>query len=70
MIDVGKTVYTVNAKTNALDEWICVGEFWGTFRGKRERLCILRQGKKQVVLPKRCVFLTKEDARKVADSGK
>ena len=59
---VGKTVYTVNAKTNSVDEWVCFGEFTGLYQGKKERLCFLEKDKKRLVLPKRCVFLTKEKA--------
>ena len=62
---VGKTVYTANARTNGTDEWICIGEFNGEMQGKAERLCILQADKRQVVLPRRCVFLTATDARRV-----
>ena len=63
---IGKIVYTLNAKTNTVDEWICIGQLTGQFRGKKERLCILQKDKKQLVLPKRCVFLTEKDALAVA----
>ena len=63
---VGKTVYTANAKTNTVDEWICFGEFNGLYQGKTERLCFLEKDKRRVVLPKRCVFLSKETALDVA----
>lgn len=59
---VGKTVYTVNAKTNSVDDWVCFREFTGLYQGKKERLCFLEKDKKRLVLPKRCVFLTKEMA--------
>lgn len=52
----GKTVYTVNARTDLIDIWTCEGEFNAKYQGRKETLCVLRQGKKSVVLPKRCVF--------------
>ena len=64
---IGKTVYTVNNKTNKIDEWICNGEITGIYHGKNERLCFLQNGKKQVVLPKRCVYLSVEKTREVAN---
>lgn len=63
---VGKTVYTVNAKTNTVDSWICFGEITGVYQGKKERLCLLQKVRKTLVLPKRCVFETEEAARAVA----
>lgn len=62
---VGKTVYTVNAKTNTVDSWICFGEITGVYRGKKERLCFLQKGRKTLALPKRCVFESEEAARAV-----
>ena len=62
----GKVVYTVNAKTNTVEPWICFGEITGTYQGKKERLCFLRKARGNVVLPKRCVFETEEAARAVA----
>lgn len=63
---VGKTVYTVNAKTNTVDSWTCYGEMSGLYHGKKERLCLLQKVRKTLVLPKRCVFETEEVARAVA----
>jgi len=63
---VGKTVYTVNAKTNEVDEWLCFGEMSGLYQGKNERLCLLGKDRKQVVLPKRCVYNTLEKALEIA----
>lgn len=63
---VGKTVYTVNAKTNTVDSWICFGEMTGLYQGKKERLCLLQSARKSLVLPKGCVFETEEAARAVA----
>ena len=58
----GKTVYTVNAKTNTVDEWICFGEFTGVYQERKERLCYLGHNGFSCVLPKRCVFLSKAKA--------
>lgn len=63
---VGETVYTVNAKTNSIDEWECFGEINGIYRGKGERLCMLEHDGKQAVLPKRCVFTSREKALKIS----
>lgn len=63
---IGKTVYTVNNKTNEVDEWICIGEFNGHFRRSKTRLCVLRRDKKQTILPKRFVYLSIDKAREVA----
>ena len=54
---IGKTVYTVNARTNLVDIWTCNGEFSGEYQGRKERLCVLNQGNKSLILPKRCVFM-------------
>ena len=59
-----KTVYVANAKTGKVDVFKCIGEFSRTENGKvRERLCYLICGRRYVVLPKRCVFDTREAAR-------
>lgn len=63
---IGKTVYTVNAKTNEVDKWICNGMFTGMYHNHKERLCVLTSGKKSCVLPKRFVYTTKYDAERVA----
>lgn len=58
----GRTVYTVNAETDTVDEWTCSGEFSGTFQGVKQGLCFLTNGAKYCVLPRKCVFLSKEIA--------
>ena len=63
---VGKVVYTVNAKTNEVDYWVCSGEITGLYRGNKERLCVLRRDRKSCILPKRCVFESWEKASAVA----
>ena len=65
---IGKKVYTVNNETNEVDEWICHGVITGTLHGVEERLCFLQNDKKHTVLPKRCVYLSAEKAREVANS--
>ena len=65
----GKTVYTVNAQTKLVDVWTCEGEFKGEYQGEKEKLCILVQGRKQCILPKRCVFLDSSKAIAVAKSS-
>ena len=64
----GKTVYTANARTKLVDIWACEGEFKGEYQGGKERLCILVQGRKQCILPKRCVFLDSAKAISVVKS--
>ena len=64
---IGKTVYTVNNKTNKVDEWICNGEMTCIYQGEKQRVCFLQNGKKQLVLPKKCVYLSAEKAREVAN---
>lgn len=63
---IGKTVYTVNAKTNTVDSWVCFGEITGVYQGKKERLCFLQKLRKTLALPKRCVFESEEAALAVA----
>ena len=62
----GKKVYTVNSKTNEIDKWECKGTFNGTHQGRKEKLCILTNGKKQCILPRRAVFTTKYEAERIA----
>ena len=69
MTSAKKTVYTVDAKTNLIDIWECIGEFCAPYQGEKEKLCILRQGRKECVLPKRCVFTDPEKALAAAKSG-
>lgn len=64
----GKTVYTVNAATNSVDEWICLAKITGLYLGKKEKLCILANNGRQLVLPKRFVFIDKEKALAIAKS--
>lgn len=59
---IGKFVYTANAATDKADCWLCVSTFRGSYQGKMENLCVLERGKTKTILPKRCVFLTKEAA--------
>jgi hypothetical protein len=58
----GDTVYTVNAKTNEVDTWT----YAGTMRADGTLLIHLKSGKKECVLPARCVFDSMEKARAVA----
>ena len=67
---VGKTVYTVNAHTNLVDIWVCIGEFTATYQGEEERLCVLNGGRRRTILPKRCVFEDHLKALATAESGK
>lgn len=60
-----KTVYVVNAKTNEVDAWLCTGEMTANYNGKKEKICFLNRGRKNTVLPKRCIFETEEAARAV-----
>lgn len=60
-----KTVYVANATTNEVDAWICTGEMRAIYNGKKEKLCFLTRGRRNTVLPKRCVFETEEAARAV-----
>lgn len=64
----GITVYTANAQTELVDIWTCEGEFKGEYQGKKEALCILVQGRKRCILPKRCVFHEPSKAIAVAKS--
>ena len=59
---VGDTVFTINAKTRTVDRWTCAGMFHGLYQGKNELLCELKNGKKWVILPYRCVFTTEKEA--------
>ena len=58
---IGDTVYTINAKTNTIDDWILDG-FINT---PEEPFCQLTKGSKFCALPKRCVFKDKDQALKV-----
>lgn len=63
---VGKKVYTINNQTNGIDKWECHGMFNGIHQGRKEKLCILVNGDKQCVLPRRAVFTTRYEAERVA----
>ena len=58
----GQTVYTVNNKTNEVDEWIVSGII------PEKNLYILSRGNFQCVLPGRCIFEDKNRALSVANS--
>ena len=58
----GQIVYTINARTNTVDEWAYVGIFRTTFN----TLVHLRDGARFCFLPKNCVYETKEKAEKIA----
>ena len=59
---LGKTVYTVNAKTNTVDTWTSVG----LLPTKDGLLIQLVNGKKTCFLPERCVFTSEAKARAVS----
>lgn len=61
-MNIGDTVYTVNAKTNKVDSWT----HGGILRTPTELLVQLTKGKKYTFIPARCVFKTEEEALKVA----
>ena len=63
---VGDKVYTVNAKNNNVDVW----QFAGAIKIKDEILYQLSKGKKSCLLPKRCVFDSREKAQAIANSKK
>lgn len=65
-MEIGQTVYTINAKTNKVDEWT----YNGVMRTPKELLAHLTNGKKYCFLPVRCVFNTKLEAQFVAGSYK
>lgn len=62
----GQTVYTVNNKTNEVDEWIVAGVI-PTENGRRY---ILARGKFRLVLPARCIFESRGQALAVANKKK
>ena len=61
-MEYGQKVYTVNAKTNEIDEWF----YEGILPAENELLACLRNGKKYTHLPLRCVYLSEETAKEVA----
>jgi len=64
---VGKTVYTVNANTDLVDTWSCIG----VINNKNGTLSlILERGTQHTVLPEKCVFLDKKTALIVAEKYK
>ena len=62
---VGKKLYTVNNQTNQVDKWTCGGTFHGIYQGRKEKLCILTNGKQQCILPRRAVFTTNFEAERI-----
>ena len=66
MSPVNKTVFTVNAETNKVDRWKCIGSFNGTYHKRKERLYVLNNGEKNCILPVRCVFSTEFEAIQVS----
>ena len=58
----GQKVYTINAKTNNVDEWI----YNGYLPAEKELLVHLSSGKEYCFLPARCVFSDKSEALAVA----
>lgn len=56
-------VYTVNGRTNVVDEWDLVG----TLPGENEKLKVLSKGKRMCILPARCVFSDKAKALEIAN---
>lgn len=61
---IGRTVYTVNNKTNKVDEW----KYNGVLRTPDKLLVNLVNGKKSCFLPASCVFESKDQASAVAKS--
>ena len=59
----GQTVYTVNAKTNTVDEWT----YMGIFRTPLTTLVHLRDGEMFCFLPINCVYETREKAEEIAN---
>lgn len=57
---IGKTVYTVNNKTNDVDEWTCNAILYN-------ELCMLHNDKGTVFLPLKCVFRYEYEARKLLE---
>ena len=58
-----RPVFIANAETKKVDTWFCTGEMRANYQGNDELLCILKKGNRSCVLPKRCVFETKDAAR-------
>lgn len=59
---IGQTVYTVNNKTNTIDEWT----FNGVLNTGGKRLCHLVNGKKYCFLPHNAVYSTRTKALQIA----
>lgn len=60
----GQKVYTINAKTNAVDAWT----YGGALHTAKGILYRLENGPKYCYLPARCVYETELGARFIADS--
>lgn len=58
-------VYTVNAETNEVETWSLVDKFETVREGVPVTMCVLAKDKKKLILPKRCVFATREEAEAV-----
>ena len=62
MLKANQTVYTVNNKTNSVDTWTFLGEF----PAKDDIMCcLIDEHNRRMFIPKRCVFETEDDARKL-----
>lgn len=59
---IGKIVYTVEAKTNKIHPWRCDD----MLASNKEPLCMLSGSRGTCVLPVRCVYATRKEAREVA----
>lgn len=57
-MEIGDTVYTVNAKTNKVDTW----KYNGVLKTPDDILVHLVNGKLSCFLPLRCVYASKENA--------
>jgi hypothetical protein len=63
-LKVGQTVFTVNAKTKSVDEWVCNG-----FLPQRDEILVhLTRGTKYMFLPLRCVYTSRGKALEVANN--
>jgi hypothetical protein len=61
-MELGQTVYTVNAKTNKVDEWI----FDDIIEREDETLFVLYNDMGSVILPHNAVYPTRAKALEVA----
>jgi ribose 1,5-bisphosphokinase PhnN len=56
---IGQLVYTINNQSKLIDSWRCTDVFKGI---NNEIIYELREGKKVILLPKRCVYPTYKKA--------